>query len=111
MKGSPEYKSRIRQHYKGMQVKAIISLQIDGERGDDIAMTLSREEFVDDVFLVTGDIDIIIKASFTCTENLMDFILNKVSRLEGVIDTNTMMILTSYKERGRIVIEEERPGC
>lgn len=103
-----EYTSRLRQHYEGMKVKAIISLQIKGDQGDEIAMMLSREENVTDVFLVTGDVDIIVKADFDRPENLMNFILQKVSKLDGVLDTTTMMILTSYKERGRIVIEEDK---
>ena len=107
MKDSKKYKSIIEDYYQGQKVRALVALQVEGNRGDEIAMTLSKMENVKDVLLVTGDMDIILKVSFNRTEELMDFILRKVNKLKGVMDTNTMMILTSYKEQGRIVIENE----
>jgi len=110
MKDSKKYKSIIEDYYQGQKVRALVALQVDGNRGDEISMTLSKIENVKDVLLVTGDWDIILKVSFNRTEELMDFILRKVSKLNGVLDTNTMMILTSYKEQGRVVIENESDG-
>ena len=105
---SSKYKSIIEKYYEGQKVRAMVALQIEGGKGDEIAMILSRNKNVRDVFLVTGDVDIVVKVSFDCTENLLDFILNGVSKLDGVLDTNTMMILTSYKEQGRVIIETEK---
>lgn len=107
MKDSKKYKSIIEDYYQGQKVRALVALQIEGNQGDEIAVTMSKMENVKDVLLVTGDWDIILKVSFNRTEELMDFILRRVSKLKGVLDTNTMMILTSYKEQGRIVIEHE----
>ena len=105
---SSKYKSINEKYNEVHKVRAMVALQIEGGKGDEIAMILSRNKNVRDVFLVTGDVDIVVKVSFDCTENLLDFILNGVSKLDGVLDTNTMMILTSYKEQGRVIIETEK---
>ena len=105
---SSKYKSIIEKYYEGQKVRAMVALQIEGGKGDEIAMLLSKNRNVRDVFLVTGDVDIVVKVSFDCTEKLLDFILNGVSKLDGVLDTNTMMILTSYKEQGRVIIDDEK---
>jgi len=108
MTDSSKYKSIIEKYYEGQKVRAMVTLQIEGGKGDEIALLLSKNRNVRDVFLVTGDVDIVVKVSFDCTEKLLDFILNGVSKLDGVLDTNTMMILTSYKEQGRVIIDDEK---
>ncbi|MDP6156861.1 MAG: Lrp/AsnC ligand binding domain-containing protein [Candidatus Thermoplasmatota archaeon] len=103
---SSKYKSLIEEYYKGQVVRALVELQVQANKGDEIAMKLSKLDNVKDVFLVTGEADIILKVSFERTEELMAFILKEVAKLSGVIDSKVLMILTSYKEMGRIVIEE-----
>ena len=103
---SSKYKSLIEEYYKGQIVRALVVLQVQADKGDEIAMKLSKMENVRDVFLVTGDADIILKVSFNRPEELMTFILKDVTKLPGVIESKVLMILTSYKELGRIVIEE-----
>lgn len=107
MKDPTKYKSIIEEYYQGQEVSALVALHVEGSKGDEIAIALSKVENVKDVLLVTGDVDIMLKVSFDSTEELTDFILRKVNKLNGVMDTNTMMILTSYKEQGRVVIEHE----
>jgi len=103
---SSKYKSLIEEYYKGQVVRALVILHVQANKGDEIAMILSKVSNVKDVFLVTGDADIILKVSFEHPEELMAFILNEVTGLPGVIDSKVLMILTSYKEMGRIVIEK-----
>ncbi len=103
---SSKYKSLIEEYYKGQIVRALVVLQVQADKGDEIAMTLSKVSHVKDVFLVTGEADIILKVTFERPEELMSFIMKDVSKLPGVIDSKVLMILTSYKEMGRIVIEE-----
>jgi DNA-binding Lrp family transcriptional regulator len=56
---------------------------------------------VDDVFLVTGDIDIIAKGHFKNYETCNDFVLNTIRQMDGVKETKTLMVVTSYKEHGQ----------
>ena len=47
--------------------------------------------------------DIVIKAQFGSYKDLKNFIIKTLAPLEGIIDTKTMMVVTTYKENGRIV--------
>ncbi|MDP7423378.1 MAG: hypothetical protein QGH40_16020, partial [bacterium] len=55
---SSKYKSLIEEYYKGQVVRALVELQVQANKGDEIAMKLSKLDNVKDVFLVTGEADI-----------------------------------------------------
>ena len=65
-----------------------------------LAAEISKNKNVEDVFLVTGDIDIIVKAHFKNYETCNDFVLNDIRQMAGVKDTKTLMVVTTYMERG-----------
>jgi DNA-binding Lrp family transcriptional regulator len=87
-------------YYGGEGVTALITLKVDTQAVEKLAAEITKFEDVEDVFLVTGDIDIIAKAHFKNYDSCNDFILKSVRSLEGVKDTKTLMVVTTYKERG-----------
>jgi Lrp/AsnC family leucine-responsive transcriptional regulator len=94
-------KDTILAHYYGDEgVTALITLKVDTQNVESLAIEISKHEDVEDVFLVTGEIDIIAKGHFKNYDSCNDFILNSVRSLDGVKDTRTLMVVTTYKERG-----------
>ncbi len=83
-------------------ITALIGLKVDTPQIDSIARVLRDSPNVEDLFLVTGDFDLIIKVKFLSYRDLKEFILEKVGKLEGIQDTSTMVVVTSYKERGLV---------
>ena len=87
-------------------ITALIGLKVDTPHIDSIARVLRDSPNVEDLFLVTGDFDLIIKVKFLNYRDLKEFILEKVGKLEGIQDTSTMVVVTSYKERGLVFNEK-----
>jgi DNA-binding Lrp family transcriptional regulator len=87
-------------YYGGEGVTALITLKVDTQNVEKLAVEITKFEDVEDVFLVTGDIDIIAKGHFKNYDSCNDFILKSIRSLEGVKDTRTLMVVTTYKERG-----------
>jgi DNA-binding Lrp family transcriptional regulator len=73
---------------------------IIGERKKirDAAGTIAGFRAVRDVYVVTGEGDILIKATAPTFEELRAFIVDSVGGVDGVVDTRTYMIVNSYKE-------------
>ncbi len=81
-------------------VEAIILLKVDTAHVDEIGSTLSTFDQIEHVYLVTGEDDLVLKTRFPEYRELKDFIVKALAPLEGVEDTKTMMIVSTYKESG-----------
>jgi DNA-binding Lrp family transcriptional regulator len=81
-------------------VEAVILLKVDTEHVDEIGSTLSTFDQIEHVYLVTGEDDLVLKARFPEYPELKDFIVRALAPLEGVEDTKTMMVVSTYKENG-----------
>ena len=97
-----EYDQILSSFYGGGFVNTLILLHVDTTKVDYIAHTVAAKPFVEDVLLVTGDTDLVVKASFENYAQFKDFLINSVASLEGVNDTRTMMVVTTYKHRGEL---------
>ena len=91
------------------QVTAIINLRVNTKDADVIAEKVSKYSLVEDVFLVTGDTDIMIKTKFHNYNQLKRFLVDEISNIDGVKDTKTLMVVTTFKERGEIKFESQEP--
>jgi len=83
-------------------VAAIIQLKVDTKEADRIASQVAKFDVVQDVFLVTGDTDIIAKARFANYKGLKEFVIKSLAPITGVKDTKTLMVVTTYKESGAV---------
>ena len=95
-----EYEDVVTSYYGEEAVTAIITLKVDTKEVDNIAMRVSEHPSVDDAFLVTGDTDIILKATFDKYSDLKHFVVTAVGGIPGVKETATWMVVTTYKEAG-----------
>jgi DNA-binding Lrp family transcriptional regulator len=99
-------KEKVLADYYGSEgVTALITLKVDTQNVESLASQISQHQDVEDVFLVTGDIDIIAKGHFKNYESCNDFVLKSIRSLEGVKDSKTLMVVTTYKERGTHKLE------
>lgn len=88
------------QYYQEHIVTALIGIKCDTKNIESIARDAVKFKNVEDVFLATGTYDIILKVKFPSYGDLKEFILKNISKLEGVLKTETMLVISTYKERG-----------
>jgi DNA-binding Lrp family transcriptional regulator len=88
--------------YSEENVTAIINLKVDTKEVDEIAREISKHDIVEDVFLVTGDTDVVVKARFSNYQHFKDFMVHTVSRLGSVKDSKTLMVVSTYKDKGQV---------
>ncbi len=100
-----EMEEVISTYYGEDQVAAIITVKVDTKEADRIATQIAQFDVIEDVFLVTGDTDIIVKARFPNYRGLKEFVLDSLAPIHGIKDTKTLMVVTTYKERGDVKIE------
>jgi DNA-binding Lrp family transcriptional regulator len=106
-KDKKEYEEVISTYYGDEQVAALVTFKIDTKGSDQVAQKIANFEHIEDVFLVTGDTDIIAKARFPNYAALKKFIVDDVAEIDGVKETKTFMVVTTFKERGKIHEEPE----
>ncbi len=97
-----QYEQILSSFYGEGFVNTLILLNVETTLVDDIAHSIATHSVVEDVFLVTGDTDLVVKASFENYAQFKDFLIHSVASLEGVNDTRTMMVVTTYKHRGQL---------
>jgi len=100
MMPTQEMEEVVVQYYGEEQVTAIIGIKVDTKEADRIAHSVAEFDVIQDVFLVTGDMDIMAKARFPNYRGLKDFVLTHLAPIPGIKDTKTLMVVTTYKEAG-----------
>ncbi len=92
-------------YYGDDQVTALINLKIDTKEADAVAERISEYDVVEDVFLVTGDTDVVAKVKFQSYNQLKRFLVEKVANIQGVKEIRTLMVVMTFKERGELKVE------
>lgn len=82
-------------------VKTLIHVNVDTKYADAIAQQMADLKEITDVLLVTGDIDLVVKARFDSYAELKNFILKDISGIKGIKETKTFLIVSTYKILGR----------
>jgi len=100
MMPTQEMEQVVVRYYGDEQVTALIAIKVDTKEADHVASTVAEFDAIEDVFLVTGDTDIIAKARFENYRGLKDFVLHSLAPITGIKDTKTLMVVTTYKEAG-----------
>jgi Lrp/AsnC family transcriptional regulator for asnA, asnC and gidA len=81
----------------GFEVSGIISITVDSRRLDSITKALKKLEPVWYVVKTTGSTDIYTEFVLNSMADLNDLIHNKINRIDGVIRTETSIILEFIK--------------
>lgn len=84
----------------GTVVTALVHLKADTDKIESISENLAKLNFIEDIYLVTGTWDMIIKVRFPDVNQMRSFLIKDLRRIEGVKDTYTSMAITIFKDRG-----------
>ena len=101
-----EYETVISSYYGSDQVTSIILIKVNTKEADNIADKISQFAGAEDVFLVTGDTDIIVKVRLKNYADLKKFTVESLGSIRGIKETKTLMVVTAYKE-GNVTKKEE----
>lgn len=96
-----EISKELDEYYTNKIVTALIGIEADVSRVEAIGSELASENFTEDVFIVTGDYDLILKVRFPNYEELQKFLVNRMSQIQGIRGSKTMMVLTIKKDMGQ----------
>jgi DNA-binding Lrp family transcriptional regulator len=83
-------------------VVALIALKVGTAEADNVANEVAKFHEVEDVFLVTGDIDILVKTRFPHYDELKEFVLHRLPVVKGIRESKTLLVVTAYKEAGEL---------
>src|SRR6266567_266389 len=81
----------------GMNLSAIIGISVTLPQLNDISEELKRQREVRYIGVSTGRYDIIVEAFFFDQRHFLDFISNRLGRMEGITSLETSMILDVVK--------------
>jgi len=93
----------MKSYYQDEPVKALIGLKVDTKYTDEIARAVSSYENILDVYLVTGDMDLLLKGFFENFKALKDFLVVEIPKINGVKETKTLQVVTTFKEDGKVM--------
>jgi DNA-binding Lrp family transcriptional regulator len=96
----------ISSYYGDEAVTALIAMKVDTKDTNDIALHVSRLDEVTDVYVVTGDMDIMARGHFNGYNSLKTFVMEKVESIRGIRDTSTLLVVTKYKEDGQVITQK-----
>ncbi len=97
---SPAVASALSKVWGDDHVVALIALKVETAEADAVANEVTRFPEAEDVFLVTGDTDIFLKVRFPHYDGLKEFVLHRLPGVKGIRETNTLIVVTAYKEAG-----------
>ncbi len=97
-----DYEKIVETYFKDeSNVKTMIHINVDAKYADAVAKEMSTFRQTSDIYLVTGDIDLVVKAHFESYAELKSFILKDISALQGIKETKTFLIVSTYKILGK----------
>ncbi|MFE0427230.1 Lrp/AsnC family transcriptional regulator [Streptomyces sp. NPDC058953] len=79
-------------------ITAIVLIKTSVDRIPEIADEIAALESVSEVFSVTGTYDLIAMVRVARHENLADIIPGRISKVEGVIGTDTHVAFRTYSQ-------------
>ena len=84
----------------GFSAPAFIGLDVDRARIEAVAEKLCTYPMVEDVVILTGPYDILIRAAFESTTELYEFVLHELGTVEGIRDTHSFLVMRNLKFSG-----------
>ncbi len=105
-----EYDTVMSSYFGDEQVTALINLKVETKDADIIAEAIAEHDAVDDVYLVTGDTDIVAVVKFDTYGQLKRFLMDTVTSIPGVKESKTFMVVTTFKKGGELRYERTEEG-
>lgn len=91
----------------GLNTRAIVGIQVEGEQGEDVVSQLAALPEVRYVAISAGEHDLIIEVVVPSNEDLYRFLTRRLREIEGVKASDTSMIMKVGKEAFRWEIQTE----
>lgn len=82
----------------GLKVTAIIIIQTESEKHENVKDELSKLQEVSEVYSVSGEYDILIKVWAHSIEELNEIMNSKIRSVDGVEDLTEMIVMERVKE-------------
>ena len=82
----------------GLQSPAIVGVRVDRDRLDEVARRLSEHPWVRYLAASTGNFHLTLEVMAPSNEELAHFLLDEIIAIDGVIDTETALVLRMYKQ-------------
>lgn len=82
----------------GYETPVIIGLKVQRSRLDEVAERLSRLPQVRYVGATTGRVDLIIEVVTRTNQDLADFLLTDLAKIDGITDSETNLVIRIYKQ-------------
>lgn len=82
----------------GIESPAFVGVKVERSRIDEVAQKLAAYPIVRYVGAATGNAHLIVEVMTSNNHELAEFLLEEVGAMEGVIDTETSIILKVYKQ-------------
>lgn len=80
-------------------ITAIASIIVESHRIPEVAQSIVDIEGVEQVYSVTGDVDLIAVVRVRRHEDLAEVIADQLSKVEGVLDTATNIAFKTYSKK------------
>lgn len=77
---------------------AIVLIDTEAARIPEVAQAISDIPGISEVYSVTGDVDLVAVARVKAHEELADVIADQVSKVEGVVRTQTYIAFRTYSK-------------
>jgi len=82
----------------GYETPVIIGLKVERAKLDAVARRLSDLPQVRYVGASTGRVDLVVEVVVRTNQDLSDFLMNELASIEGVLDSETNLIVRIYKQ-------------
>jgi DNA-binding Lrp family transcriptional regulator len=92
------------------RVTALIEVRVTPQRGsgfDDIADRIMKYDEVKAVYLMSGGFDFTVMIEEKTMKEIAQFVTNKLSKLDSILNTATHFILKKYKDYGTVLADTE----
>ncbi len=92
------------------QVWALIGVKLKPQKGvgfDSIAEQIYRFPQARTVYLISGNVDLIVLIAGKSAKEIANFVSEKLATIDGVQETVTQFVLKRYKEDGEIIDGKE----
>lgn len=104
----------------GFQTPVLIGLKVDATRIAEVIRQVSSMPRVRYILACTGQYDLMAEGYFACNQDLSDFLFNELSKVDGIREISTSLILNIFKQTftwgvaslgGEIEAEPERQAA
>jgi len=72
-----------------------------------ICREIAKEKIVNDIYVVTGEYDLLITATAESIDEISEFVTENLAPRKEVMGTNTQIILKEFKRSGAVMFDED----